>query len=130
MISTSFHVIVMTDMRIFTLRRMFPFLELSFQGLNPQQMYVLRLDICPSDDKRFKYSERDNRWNASAATNLVVSQPVGIYMHPEGPFLGRQLKNPIKFHKVKLTNDHTRTKFNGHVSISKLCICHHPIVVS
>ena len=43
-------------------RRMFPTLQMSVIGLDPESEYLMMVDFIPCDDKRYRYSFHSSCW--------------------------------------------------------------------
>ena len=96
----------------FYFRRMFPTLRLSFIGSDPHLRYIVLLDIVPVDCKRYRYAYHRSSWLPAGKAD--PPSPSRLYVHPDGPFTGEQLrKQVITFEKVKLTNNEMDKQ--GHV---------------
>ncbi|XP_076335064.1 uncharacterized protein LOC143238587 isoform X1 [Tachypleus tridentatus] len=85
-------------------RRMFPTLRISFSGVDAQAKYAVLLDIVPVDNKRYRYAYHRSSWLVAGKAD--PPSPARIYLHPDSPFTGDQLKKQVvSFEKVKLTNN-------------------------
>lgn len=85
-------------------RRMFPTLRVSFSGLEPDQEYIVAMDIVPVDNKRYRYAYHRSAWLVAGKADPPLSS--NIYVHPDSVFTGAQLqKQIISFEKLKLTNN-------------------------
>lgn len=89
-------------------RRMFPTLNLTVDGLDPNAVYSVKLNISPSNSKRYKYI--DSKWvhsgKAEKKTNYCE------YAHPDSPNTGSfWLSKGVSFKRVKLTNN-KNTKYD------------------
>jgi len=94
-------------------RRMFPTVRVSFSGLSCDQRYAVLLDIVPVDNKRYRYAYHRSSWLVAGKADPPA--PARIYIHPDTPFTGEQLKKQVvSFEKVKLTNNEMDK--HGHVS--------------
>jgi len=83
---------------------MFPTVRVSFSGLSPDQRYAVLLDIVPVDNKRYRYAYHRSSWLIAGKADPPA--PVRLYVHPDSPFTGEQLrKQVVSFEKVKLTNN-------------------------
>ncbi|KAI5705043.1 hypothetical protein M8J75_011367 [Diaphorina citri] len=83
---------------------MFPTLRVSFTGLRPDQRYAVLMDIVPVDNKRYRYAYHRSSWLVAGKADPPA--PLRLYMHPDSPFTGDQLrKQVVSFEKVKLTNN-------------------------
>ena len=95
-------------------RRMFPTLRVSFTGFDPRVKYAVLMDIVPVDGKRYRYAYHRSSWLVAGKADPPL--PTRLYLHPDSPFTGDQLrKQGVSFEKLKLTNN-TMDK-NGHVRI-------------
>ena len=98
-------------------RRIFPTLNLTVDGLDPNAVYSVKLNISPSNSKRYKYI--DSKWvhsgKAEKKTNYCE------YAHPDSPNTGSfWLSKGVSFKHVKLTNN-KNTKYYDQVCIIKCC---------
>lgn len=92
---------------------MFPTLRVSFTGIRPEQRYAVLMDIVPVDNKRYRYAYHRSSWLVAGKADPPA--PCRLYMHPDSPFTGDQLrKQVVSFEKVKLTNNEMDK--NGQVS--------------
>ncbi|KAL0274429.1 UNVERIFIED_CONTAM: hypothetical protein PYX00_006851 [Menopon gallinae] len=83
---------------------MFPTLRVSFTGVRPEQKYAVLMDIVPVDNKRYRYAYHRSSWLVAGKADPPA--PCRLYMHPDSPFTGDQLrKQVVSFEKVKLTNN-------------------------
>jgi T-box protein 20 len=93
---------------------MFPTVRISFSGLSLDQRYAVLLDIVPVDNKRYRYAYHRSSWLVAGKADPPA--PVRLYVHPDSPFTGDQLrKQVVSFEKVKLTNNEMDK--HGHVSL-------------
>ncbi len=91
---------------------MFPTVRSSFSGISSDQRYAVLLDIVPVDNKRYRYAYHRSSWLVAGKADPPA--PARMYMHPDSPFTGEQLKKQIvSFEKVKLTNNEMDK--HGHV---------------
>ncbi|KAK0094360.1 hypothetical protein PV326_011132, partial [Microctonus aethiopoides] len=101
--------------------RMFPTCRVSFNGLRPDGRYSVLMDIVPVDKKRYRYAYHRSSWLVAGKADPPA--PARLYVHPDSPFTGEQLRKQIvSFEKVKLTNNEmdrhghvTGTEFNAQV---------------
>ncbi|XP_022243265.1 T-box transcription factor TBX20-like [Limulus polyphemus] len=85
-------------------RRMFPTLRISFSNIDVQTKYAVLMDIVPVDNKRYRYAYHRSSWLVAGKAD--PPSPPRLYLHPDCPFTGDQLKKQIvSFEKVKLTNN-------------------------
>ena len=85
-----------------SLRRMFPTLKVSLDGLDPHANYILLVDIVPVDDCRYKY--HNSEWVVTGKAEPHM--PGRLYIHPDSPASGGHwMKQAVTFHKLKLTNN-------------------------
>ena len=82
-------------------RRMFPSIDITVTGLNPNVSYIMIMDVVAVSNWRYKYLEQE--W--------VVSRPstgapfTDYYVHPKSPALGAYwMEQDISFGGMKLTN--------------------------
>lgn len=98
-------------------RRMFPTLRYQARGLELNATYAVYLQIFPIDDIRYKFS--NGKWSVNGRLDVGREHEFNrsrFYMHPDSPATGRLwMKQPISFHRVKLTNNKGNTS-NGLVS--------------
>ena len=101
---------------------MFPTVRVSFTGVRTEQRYAVLMDIIPADNKRYRYAYHRSCWLVAGKADPPA--PNRLYMHPDSPFTGEQLRKQIvSFEKVKLTNNELDK--HGQVSVRKyfLNIC-------
>ena len=102
-------------------RRMFPVIQCSVKGLDPDAKYIMVMDLVPVDDNRFKF--HDSEWVVTGKAEPHL--PGRLFVHPDSPATGAQwMKQIISFKQLKLTNNHLDQL--GYVSIG-CCIlqfCH------
>ncbi|XP_022244666.1 uncharacterized protein LOC106461880, partial [Limulus polyphemus] len=72
---------------------MFPTVRVSFTGLNPNTKYAVLLDIVPVDNKRYRYAYHRSSWLVAGKAD--PPSPARIYLHPDSPFTGDQLKKQV-----------------------------------
>ncbi|XP_037075408.1 T-box transcription factor TBX20-like [Pollicipes pollicipes] len=85
-------------------RRMFPTVRCSFTGVDPQLRYAVIQDIVPVDNKRYRYAYHRSSWLVAGKADPPA--PARLYVHPDCPFSGEQLKKQVvSFEKTKLTNN-------------------------
>ena len=83
---------------------MFPTVRCSFSGVEPQQRYAVVQDIVPVDNKRYRYAYHRSSWLVAGKADPPA--PARLYVHPDCPFNGEQLKKQVvSFEKTKLTNN-------------------------
>ena len=81
---------------------MFPAIEISVDGLSPDSLYSIYLEIIPVDDRRYKYVQRD--WLPVGKVDKKITYR--NYIHPESPNTGAYwMEKPITFRFLKLTNN-------------------------
>ncbi|XP_076333546.1 uncharacterized protein LOC143237812 [Tachypleus tridentatus] len=98
-------------------RRMFPTVRVSFTGLDPSTKYAVLLDIVPVDNKRYRYAYHRSSWLVAGKAD--PPSPARIYLHPDSPFTGDQLKKQVvSFEKVKLTNNDMDKQ--GHIVLNSM----------
>src|SRR6218665_2064843 len=84
--------------------RMFPTCRVSFHNVDPNARYAVLMDIVPVDNKRYRYAYHRSSWLVAGKAD--APSPVRLYMHPDSPFTGDQLrKQVVSFEKTKLTNN-------------------------
>ncbi|KAG8201210.1 hypothetical protein JTE90_019849 [Oedothorax gibbosus] len=97
--------------------RMFPTVRASFSGADPHRKYVVLMDIVPVDNKRYRYAYHRSSWLVAGKAD--PPSPSRLYMHPDSPFTGDQLKKQvISFEKVKLTNNEMDKQ--GHIVLNSM----------
>nr|CAD7457804.1 unnamed protein product [Timema tahoe] len=97
------HAELLMDIVLLVLR-MFPTCRVSFTGVRPEQRYAVLMDIVPVDNKRYRYAYHRSSWLVAGKADPPA--PSRLYMHPDSPFTGEQLrKQVVSFEKVKLTNN-------------------------
>ena len=105
---------------------MFPTVRVSFSGADPHVKYAVLMDIIPVDNKRYRYAYHRSSWLVAGKAD--PPSPSRLYLHPDSPFTGDQLKKQVvSFEKVKLTNNEMDKQ--GHVSII-LSILFNNIIIS
>ena len=93
---------------------MFPTIKVAVSGLEPHAKYILLIDVVPLDDCRYKY--HNSEWVVTGKAEPHM--PGRLYIHPDSPASGNHwMKQPIPFHKLKLTNNNLDQ--NGHVSTAR-----------
>nr|CAD7427300.1 unnamed protein product [Timema monikensis] len=98
-------------------RRMFPTCRVSFTGVRPEQRYAVLMDIVPVDNKRYRYAYHRSSWLVAGKADPPA--PSRLYMHPDSPFTGEQLrKQVVSFEKVKLTNNEMDK--HGHLVLNSM----------
>jgi len=98
-------------------RRMFPTLRLSFSGVESNCIYLVAMDIIPMDNKRYRYAYHKSSWLIAGKAD--PPSPARIYLHPDAPFTGEQLrKQVVSFEKVKLTNNDMDN--SGHIVLNSM----------
>ncbi|CAG2176381.1 unnamed protein product [Oppiella nova] len=98
-------------------RRMFPTVRCSFSGVELDARYVALMDIVPVDVKRYRYAYHRSSWLVAGKADAPA--PVRLYMHPDAPFTGEQLrKQVVSFEKTKLTNNEMDK--SGHIVLNSM----------
>lgn len=107
-------------------RRMFPTLQYSITGLDPEKKYNVFVDMVSADENSWKF--QGGKWVPCSASqpNQKQSSPTSaklsstkIYLHPDSPQTGAfWMKNEIAFGKLKLTNNKTNT--HGHIILNSM----------
>ncbi|KAL7631238.1 UNVERIFIED_CONTAM: hypothetical protein RMT77_018460 [Armadillidium vulgare] len=89
-------------------RRMFPVIKIRVQGLKPDALYMIYLDVVPVDGKRYRYAYLTSTWVVAGAGD--TQQRERLYIHPESPTTGKRWMEMmiISFDKLKLTNNKSR----------------------
>lgn len=89
---------------------MFPHIRVSVDNLEPESMYVLSIEIVPSDNSRYTFS--NGSWLPTGKAEPIKP---GLYIHPDSPATGSEwMKKIVTFKKLKLTN--TLSDNNDYVS--------------
>ncbi|GFT77792.1 t-box transcription factor TBX20 [Nephila pilipes] len=98
-------------------RRMFPTVRVSFSGTELHSKYWVYMDIVPVDNKRYRYAYHRSSWLVAGKAD--PPSPSRLYLHPDSPFTGEQLKKQIvSFEKVKLTNNEMDKQ--GHIVLNSM----------
>ena len=93
---------------------MFPAIIISVDGLSPNSLYSIYLEILPADDRRYKYMQTD--WLPVGKVDKKFTYR--SYIHPESPNTGVYwMEKPISFKFAKLTNNKS-TEFDDQVTSS------------
>uniref|UniRef100_T1JNG0 T-box domain-containing protein n=1 Tax=Strigamia maritima TaxID=126957 RepID=T1JNG0_STRMM len=117
-------------------RRMFPTVRASFVGIHVDTKYLVLMDIVPTDNKRYRYAYHRSSWLVAGKADPPA--PSRLYMHPDSPFTGDQLrKQVVSFEKVKLTNNemdksgqiilNSMHKYQPRIHLVKKKNCNNPI---
>uniref|UniRef100_A0A5F8HJS8 T-box domain-containing protein n=1 Tax=Monodelphis domestica TaxID=13616 RepID=A0A5F8HJS8_MONDO len=92
-------------------RRMFPQCKIRLSGLVPYLKYVVLADFVSVDNFRYKWAK--DQWEVAGKAEPQL--PGRSYIHPDSPAYGSHwMKEPVSFHKMKLTNN--TLDQHGHVS--------------
>ncbi|GFR28906.1 t-box transcription factor TBX20 [Trichonephila clavata] len=92
-----------------------PTVRASFSGADPHARYAVLMDIIPVDNKRYRYAYHRSSWLVAGKAD--PPSPSRLYMHPDSPFTGDQLKKQVvSFEKVKLTNNEMDKQ--GHIVLN------------
>ena len=79
--------------------------KISVSGLEPDDKYVIVMDIVAIEDNRFKF--HDSEWVVTGKAEPMGSDGTRLYVHPDSPALGSVWeKQLITFQKCKITNNH------------------------
>ena len=109
-------------------RRMFPFLQYKFSGLDADKKYNVFVDVVPADNNNWKF--QGGKWvpcghsatlaAESSPTSTKANQPsTRIYLHPDSPNTGSfWMKNEITFSKIKVTNN--KQNPDGHILLNSM----------
>ncbi|RNA33406.1 T-box brain 1 [Brachionus plicatilis] len=89
-------------------RRMFPTLQYTIYGLEPEKKYNVFVDIVQADENSWKF--QGGKWVPCGAANssktTTNNTKTSIYLHPDSPNTGAfWMKHEIAFGKLKLTNN-------------------------
>ncbi|KFM66496.1 T-box transcription factor TBX20, partial [Stegodyphus mimosarum] len=96
---------------------MFPTVRVSFSGADPHVKYAVLMDIVPVDNKRYRYAYHRSSWLVAGKAD--PPSPSRLYLHPDSPFTGDQLKKQVvSFEKVKLTNNEMDKQ--GHIVLNSM----------
>ncbi|XP_019362431.1 PREDICTED: T-box transcription factor TBX6-like [Gavialis gangeticus] len=83
-------------------RRMFPPCKMIASGLDPHSLYLMLMDIVPSDNARYKW--HCGHWEVVGKADPHF--PSHFYLHPDSPAPGSHwMKEPISFQRLKITNN-------------------------
>ncbi|XP_063983791.1 T-box-containing protein TBX6L-like [Diachasmimorpha longicaudata] len=101
-------------------RRMFPAIEVSIAGLEPQVKYHVFLEIVPVSHRRYKYvgnpsstdgnekckgKRKHQGWTVAGVAEVQSPAHKRLYVHPDSPATGAHwMQQPVGFSKLKLTN--------------------------
>lgn len=97
-------------------RRMFPDLKFKISGLDPQQYYIVLLDIVPADTYRYKFIGKC--WLPAYESDMPQHKS-NLYRHPDSPALGSKwMSQSIGFNKLKLTNSNTTSE--SHITLNSM----------
>jgi len=94
---------------------MFPLLGVVLSGLQPDQLYDVKLDIVPVNRFRHRYIYQRSRWTITGG-GLDDVQQTACYQHPSS--LTRLCEATVTFDRLKLTN--TPDCCSKHVRLSFL----------
>uniref|UniRef100_UPI00358F4F54 T-box transcription factor TBX15-like isoform X2 n=1 Tax=Myxine glutinosa TaxID=7769 RepID=UPI00358F4F54 len=98
-------------------RRMFPSLRVRLSGLDPDEQYLVAMDIVPVDNKRYRYVYHSSRWTVAGTAD--APPPSRVYVHPDSPAMGRAwTRQLVSFERVKLTNNETDAQ--GHLILHSM----------
>uniref|UniRef100_A0A8C4Q2I8 T-box transcription factor 22 n=1 Tax=Eptatretus burgeri TaxID=7764 RepID=A0A8C4Q2I8_EPTBU len=98
-------------------RRMFPSLRVRLSGLDPDEQYLVAMDIVPVDNKRYRYVYHSSRWTVAGTAD--IPPPSRVYVHPDSPAMGRAwTRQLVSFERVKLTNNETDAQ--GHLILHSM----------
>ena len=82
-------------------RRMFPSIDITVTGLNPNASYIMIMDVVAVGNWRYKYFQQ--KWVVSRQS--TVAPFTDYYVHPKSPALGADwMEQDISFGDMKLTN--------------------------
>jgi hypothetical protein len=100
---------------------MFPILQYSITGLDPNRKYELFIDIVLADTNNWKF--QGGKWVSCGRSNQNSdsNQPSSgkVYLHPDSPNTGAHwMKNEIVFNKLKLTNN--KSNPDGHILLNSM----------
>ncbi|KAK3594837.1 hypothetical protein CHS0354_002888 [Potamilus streckersoni] len=92
---------------------MFPTLQFSLAGLNPQKQYNVFVDMVLADNVHWKF--QNGKW-VSCGQAEPLPQTGRVYLHPDSPNTGAHwMKQDIVFGKLKLSNN--KSNESGHVGV-------------
>lgn len=97
---------------------MFPILQYSITGLEPNRKYDLFIDIVLADSNNWKF--QGGKW-VSCGRSSSSDQPASgkVYLHPDSPNTGAHwMKSEIMFNKLKLTNN--KSNPDGHILLNSM----------
>jgi hypothetical protein len=72
---------------------MFPTCRVSFSGLKNDSLYAVLMDIVPVDNKRYRYAYHKSSWLVAGKADPPA--PARLYVHPDSPFSGEQLRKQV-----------------------------------
>uniref|UniRef100_A0A1I7UYD6 T-box domain-containing protein n=2 Tax=Caenorhabditis tropicalis TaxID=1561998 RepID=A0A1I7UYD6_9PELO len=88
-------------------RRIFPTLEYSINGLDPQKEYSMSIHIERVDGKRFRFGE--GKW-MELDSKEKITDPKKVF-HRDGHQLGEKwMEKPISFDHIRITNRKSRAE--------------------
>ena len=94
---------------------MFPSIDISVSGLQPDTMYNISMEINPFDSFRYKYSLTE--WVSVGNADTICEDKL-TYLHPHSPAEGKfWMSMKISFQKLRVTNNKNQQK--GQVSVLK-----------
>ncbi|XP_054258775.1 T-box transcription factor mls-1-like [Macrosteles quadrilineatus] len=86
-------------------RRMFPYLRLQVNGLNPNARYFLVLELAPASEFRYKFSSGGS-WMTVGTAEPQMPSSARVYIHPDSPATAAHWSGQqVLFNRVKLTNN-------------------------
>jgi len=93
-------------------RRMFPTIQVSVRGMDPQTLYSMAVDFEAVDCKRYRYSFHQSCWVVAGPGD--PESPPRQHVQVESPANGAHwTRQPVNFDKLKLTNNQLDT--NGYI---------------
>ncbi|XP_064596714.1 T-box brain protein 1-like [Liolophura sinensis] len=97
-------------------RRMFPTLQFSLSGLNPQKQYNVFVDMVLADPNHWKF--QGGKWVPCGQAEQLP-RTGRVYLHPDSPNTGAHwMKQDIVFGKLKLTNN--KNNDQGHIVLHSM----------
>ncbi|RUS86668.1 hypothetical protein EGW08_005542 [Elysia chlorotica] len=84
-------------------RRMFPAYKVRLNGLDPNKLYMVKLDFLQPDSRKYRYIYHSSQWVVSGSGDSLPEAP--SYVAQEGPISGKDIcYQVVSFERLKLTN--------------------------
>ncbi|KAI6188482.1 hypothetical protein M3Y98_00359800 [Aphelenchoides besseyi] len=98
-------------------RRMFPTLQFTASGMNPNYRYSIMVDFNCIDQKRYRYSFHQSKWVVAGPGDAEL--PCRNHVHVDSPSTGAHwMKQIIAFERIKLTNN--QLDQNGYIIVNSM----------